>query len=286
MKALSKDFLYCHQCKSIITDDPILIDQSLKIFCSDRCIENFFLPLAQYFERKELELRQQYHLQDEVVFEVTSQSKNIEQIIHDPDRVTYTVTSAGETFYSFFKDIHFNDKKYTMVMVCFYFGGGPSYIFLVTASRSQEFLEHFIFDEEIMELDAFLKQHQKNELPTELVNDLELKKNAMLAEILEIRKESDIKIEEYYLYDQFLEKTLLNPDTIYQWEDSQGDEISIYVRSFDHNGVAFYYFCLALVAQIFEDKAQVIPIISFPTVDGELYHHFCKGQQVSGPIKS
>jgi len=58
---------FCNQCKKIITalEDLLFVEDGVsRGFCSEKCIEQFFMPIVQYFEKMEKNLRSLLRVDD------------------------------------------------------------------------------------------------------------------------------------------------------------------------------------------------------------------------------
>ncbi len=84
------------------------------------------------------------------------------------------------------------------------------------------------------------------------------------------------------MYQQFYRETLEKPDEIYRWTDSEGDELYSYIKVHDSKGISFYY----IVICIGKLATQLLPVLSFPTLDPALYNAYKKGQLITGKLKN
>ena len=62
----------------------------------------------------------------------------------------------------------------------------------------------------------------------------------------------------------------------------EGDELYSYIKVHDSNGISFYY----IVICIGKLAAQLLPVLSFPTLDPGLYNAYKKGQLITGKLKN
>ena len=80
---------YCSECKRVVKslEDLLFIEEySHKGFCTESCIEDFYLPLIKYFEVLENKLRIKHNLINEFLGHEISESV-FEDIISTPDEV-------------------------------------------------------------------------------------------------------------------------------------------------------------------------------------------------------
>ena len=87
--------------------------------------------------------------------------------------------------------------------------------------------------------------------------------------MLQNRTVSDIQFESFNLYEVYRFPTIEKPDLVTEWSDDDGQQsFHICSKAFELEGNSFYYIvvCLPYLA---EDN-KFIPILGFPTIDGEL----------------
>ena len=80
----------------------------------------------------------------------------------------------------------------------------------------------------------------------------------------------------------------MEADEIFSKKDSDGDTVFTYIKAQDLNGVSFYHFiiCMRVEKDRNDNTDALVPIISFPTVDGDLYKFYRKGDLISGSLKN
>ena len=202
------------------------------------------------------------------------------------------------------------------------FDGQPSFIILSTATKNERFIEEFRIGRREEMKSLLSSQHSIDrelaEIDSATIEVLERKKSSSLAMLLENRSKEDIPFEKFYLYEQFCRPTLEGPDEVYNSTNEEGDDIYTYIKAHEKDGVSFYYFviCLCLdseanwsasekiearmekeedvdAEEVLESATEAVmesealfPIISFPSLDGELYRTYKRGNLVSGNLKS
>lgn len=127
---------------------------------------------------------------------------------------------------------------------------------------------------------------QDERIPEDILMVLENKRNILLSEMTRDRSEVDIPIETFQQYELFLSETIERPDEMYRYNDHEKDEIFIYIRTYSHENNSFYYIVLGLPYHPEldrDDSSLVIPIMSFPTQDVDLYRKYKKGEKIGGP---
>jgi hypothetical protein len=283
---------FCSQCKKSIEkrEEALFVDASLKRnFCSEECIEEFYHPLIEQFSNKEIELRKELQIEDEEAQEILERELPPE-VLRSPDELYKQESEAHETLYSFIKEMSDGELGiYYYVGIGFIMDGQFSFLFTVSCSQNKKFVESFKQGEKIKDVAAFLNAQELSELG-ELsqadINEIERKKSQFLANHLVQRIASDIPFEKFLDYDECLQTTVEEPDEIFESVDEDGDEVQTFVKSFEKNGSSFYYLALCLIKDRDEKEFLVVPYMSFPTNDPELYRYYCKGSRLSGSLKS
>lgn len=292
---LSNRIYFCEHCRKIkkTIDELLFVEDAIaRGFCSDPCIEKFFEPHVTYYENFEKELRKSVNLEKEDVSDIVGKPAYMDQVLRRPDEVWKDVNDLGEELYCFVK--HFEDKQwgeFSMAVLCLVFDKRPSFIIAATASRHISLINKFKIGVALSDFELSSDDNSKQTVTVDeqTLIDVEQKKGSMLAQMLSERSPADIPFESFHLYDEYFDQTLSGPDEIYSSIDEAGDRILTYIKAFERDGVSFYYFVINFpykTASVDESMEALIPIISFPSVDGEVYRHFKKGNLISGSLKS
>jgi hypothetical protein len=317
---LKKPFYYCSECKLAIADldDLLFIDElSLKGFCSEECIEDFYVPLIKHYEIIENSLRIKHNLVNEFGIAQVIEPSVMEDVLEHPTEVFRQKNELRESYYHFIK----NYPDFTVIIISSVYRKEPSFVFLSTMTSSKELINEFRYGEKInwslddesepefenFELD-FQKKDSEEDSETEYeagyeagyedeegeimdINDedmvfiqlLESKKSRLLADILMKRKESDIPFEDYNGYESCFQETLDFPDEVFEKKDNEGDVIFTYIKSFTN----IYYIVSCLRRKMPESEETVVyPILAIPTTDIEMYQEFRAGKRLTGPLKN
>ncbi|MDC1174393.1 hypothetical protein OAT67_03310 [Bacteriovoracaceae bacterium] len=293
--SLKVPIYYCVECKSIVDqpDDLLFVEEtSSRSFCTEECIEKFYDHIVQHFDKEEKKLKKELLLLKEDIEEVIGQPLFMDQALRRPDEVWKIESALDESYYTFIS--HFNDQKwgeFSLIVSCFVYDNQPSFVISVTATRSMKLVENYRIGEKVdykedPSKEGFLKQSV--EVDEKVLTEVEHKKSQELARMLEERSPADIPFENFNLFDDYFEATLNEPDELYQHKDDEGDMILTYIKAHEREGVSFYYFilCMKLNQTVQEGHEALIPIISFPTIDGEIYRQYQKGEQLSGKLKN
>jgi len=296
--SIFKETYFCGECKKVVKtlEELLFVENDGQVgFCSEPCIENFYSPLVEKFEGSEKVFRSEKLLGDEDILEVIGHPVYMDQVLRRPDEVWCSRWQGGERVYSFIN--HLDDEKFgkfTMMVICLVYDNQPSFIISASATRSQTMVKEYQWGKKVKNLKDYHSSSEVNEkkkhieIDEQMMMEVEGKKSAYLASLLEERSPADIPVESFGLYDQYFEPTMMSPDEIYSHKDREGDTIYTYIKAHDREGVSFYFFivCLRLKEGIEENTDALVPIVSFPSVDGEMYRLYKKGDLVSGNLKN
>lgn len=287
----NKPFYFCCECKVQISkvDDVLLVDDSVyKGFCSEECIEGFYKPLMKHYKDLEIGIRSKLQLEENF----DDQGEFIHQCVNSPDEIWLQTNGLGEKLYVLFKEVESEGKVYVAVG-CMMFENRPSFVVFHVVSRNVEIIKEFQLGEKIDFDLKFGKDEDVSQLEPsgfqvaddpDFEKNIEQKKSQELALLIERKKESDIDIENYPLYDEFLHKTLENPDEIYEYKDQDDEMLYCYIKAHSKQNVSFYYICIVFHVETDHSKNQdvLIPLLSFPSLDPELLSEYQKGSKITG----
>lgn len=288
----NKPVYFCHQCKLIgksISDFLFIEEDINRSFCSDKCIEEFFSPLVNYYDSEEKKYRSEKDKSEKHLIPFLSDDEKIDNLLNSPDEIYYQENDFGEKLYSLIKNFKLNENEsFSMIALCFIYANKPSFILFMTATQDEEILKKFTSGKKT---EMKISQEEKGniiEIDAETLSILENKKSNYLADMLDSRSPADVPFESFHLYDECLDHTMQNPDEIFKSTDSEGDDIYTYIKAHVRDTITFYYFviCFAFKGDKNPKNETLIPILSFPTLDGELYQRYKKGEVIQGMLKN
>lgn len=283
-------FYFCTECnKEIKAQEDILFIQEAnpKGFCCEDCIDEHYLPMRRSFLNAELQFRHEHGLDDDV--SLADRELLDADILFMPDEIWMQENLIGEKFYIHIK--HDEKKTNFVLAILSYVNETPSYIYHKFYTQSFQLIEHFRHGLELSALEANETDGAENfeimqtQLDQEVLDELESKHSQLLAELLSFHDPADIALEEYPLYEKYLMECLDTPDEIFISIDETGDEIQTHIKSFKENDNQFFYITICWPIDA-DDIAQLVPILSFPSKDKNLYQQFAKGQRQSKIIKN
>lgn len=291
---------YCNHCKTFLDDleDLLFVEEGTsKGFCSENCIEKFYQHLVDHFEENDKKIREELDLLDEDCLQFVGKPKLMEMVLSSPIEIWHTDNDLQEEYFCFIRKVTEKGvEPFFLIITCLVYDNKPSFILSATASRNEELLGHYRKEKkldnkiisELSEDEDIEEGFQTVEIEEELLEAIELKKSQLLANLLEERSPSDIPFEKFNMYDTFIEDTLQNPDEVYKKKDDEGDVILTYIKAHELNGISFYYFCVCMKYEkgLKEGLETLLPIITFPSLDGEIYDIYKAGIKVTGALKN
>ncbi len=292
--SFKKDFYFCYECKNHVEnlEDLLFVEaDTSRSFCSEKCIEAYFTPITNFYESIEKKLRKKYAVETEECLEFLSDVTIMEKSMTAPDEIWHYENSINENIYTFINKVSIKEERpFYVIILCTIYDTYPGYVLLSTITESKFLMEEFRIGEEVNLAEHFSDDQEVEgiDISTDEVESIEQKKSEILASHIELHSPADIPVESYELYDEYIEATMDSPDEIFKNKDKAGDTIYTYIKAFDKDGVSFFYFVLCMRIDSASEDAQelIIPILNFPTVDGDLYKSYHQGEQVSGALKN
>ncbi len=308
MATLKRTLYFCNECKKIVghLDDLLFVDEySLKGFCSESCIEDFYFPLIKYYEVMESSLRGKLGLEGESVNESINQEM-LDEVLSSPDEVFRQNNELHETYYNFIK--HYSHSS--VIVVSSVYRKEASFVFLATRTNSKALINEFRNGEDVaewfhndQESSAQMMESTERDFSGSYDSDeetpededmiflqlLESKKSKILADVLMKRKDNDIPFEDYSGYESCFQETLDLPDEVFEHKDNEGDKLFYYIKSFSTGVRAdenFYYIVICLKKNSDSTTTNVYPILALPTIDMEMCQEFRAGTRLAGPLQN
>lgn len=295
---MKKTVYFCNHCKKALHDVEELLfveEGSSRGFCGEDCIEKYYSPIVAWYENLERETRSLLKINDEDCRGLVSDASVMDKALDRPDEIWRWQNDIGEDLFVFIKNFS-TERPFHVIVMCHLFERQPSFILLATATRSDEFVDQFRNGEKIVDPDEFISRDDLPagaldlEVEQEQLSAIEAKKSSFLARLLQDRTAADIPFEQFDLYEKFFKTTLEDPDEIYTDEDEDGDQLFSYIKAYQQNSVSFYYFIICVELEHTQEadgeSRRLIPLMAFPTLDGELYHIYRAGKLISGNLKN
>ncbi len=280
---ISRYKTYCLECKTLISDiqKSFIIDNSRpQSFCSEKCVEKFYQNEIHDFQEQEKELRREFQ-----IFEIHSVDEDTlrnyrQESLLDPDEIWEDSNPINEKYYYLLKSYPYEDSILTNITICKMFNEKPSFIFHSFFTSSTDLINSYKLGKKVKGLEEGEKGYQKEQfvLPQEILDEIAVRKNECFAQMLVHRKETDISFETFPLYEQFIKKTLDDPDEIYE-EIVDGYTIHTMFKTNFYENKAFSHYVIGM--KVMNGKEEVLlPIFSFPTIDEELLAIYNQGKRI------
>jgi hypothetical protein len=284
---------FCNECKKITTkiDDLLFVDDSnSRYFCSEKCVEKHFMPVVKYFEKQDEKIRLEFrHVANDA--KAVQNQNNIRLCLERPEEIWCTKNALSEEYYTFIAKLDSTESKAPLYLylLCLLYQKKPSFIFFIGATNDERLLNYYRQGESIKDIQSYLSAVPDSPESMGASDEmLEGKKSRLLAELLEKRIPSDIPFESFLLYDKNIASTLEDPDEVYAYKDIDNDQIYVYFKAHCEGKKTYFQIVLALMMdhETSEVHDVVVPILSFPTLDPELYKNYQRGEQLSGNLKN
>jgi hypothetical protein len=242
------------------------------------------------FENEEDELRESlgYQLEDQYL-DITSNHHYLNTVLSRPEEVWTFENELGQKFYTHILSINNDGEQIFFIVTCSYVDSAPSFVYYRTVTQFTELVNKYR-REDMVEVDEVIAETFNDgevdiDISSEVLKALELKKSVILADLLGIRKGSDIAFEEFASYDKYLDDTLESADDVYEYEDDEGDIINTFIKSFCIDKVSFFFVVVTQQYTI-EKEISILPILGFPSTDNEMYTHFATGKKINETLKN
>ncbi|OFZ21354.1 MAG: hypothetical protein A2202_05265 [Bdellovibrionales bacterium RIFOXYA1_FULL_36_14] len=297
------EIYFCEHCKKVFNSvDKLLFveEKEVRGFCQEACIEKFYFPLIDYFNNFEKNIRAELKVQDEDAVAALNQVGELDQYLLNPSEVWVVSSQLGDQFFTYIKNVEIKNQMYYLITITLTYQKKPSFVFLMTATQSQEVVKRFRQGEPVENIsqyqqqvsrdhknkDLFMGAADLDQLEPSIREFLESKKSTFLSWILKNHSLDDIEIESYVNYMHFIRTTLEDPDEIYRWTDDEGDTMLTYIKGGEQEGICFYYLVICSHQQQDNGHNMALPILTFPTRNSAIYNNFKKGDRISGNLKN
>lgn len=288
------NYIFAISVKKILesVEDLLFVEESSpRGFCSENCIEDFYSPLFLHYEKMEKELRKEMKIENEACLKLLEKNELVDKLFAAPMEIHHCMNELEEEIYSFIgKFPQEKGKDVWLLALCYIYEARPSFVFLLSATQNTKFVDKFRIGTPVEDISEFLNMDENipSGDPKEILETVEQKKSSMLAEILEERSPHDIPIEDFAHYEEFFQPTIENPDEVFSCEDAEGDTLYTYIKAHDKSGVSFYYFivCFNFASNPNEKTESLLPVLSFPSLDADIYKKHSKGDKISGNLKN
>ncbi len=279
----------CTNCKNSVEDvnkSIIVDDHRPALFCCEKCVDSFYRSEIEHFLTQEKELRRDLQYFDKIIIDDQIKESYLKETLKDPQEIWEDTNPLGDKYYYLLNEFPYEDQTtFYFIIICKVFNSKPSFILHYTLGQDQRFVNFYRTSKKVKgeePKDGFSKEQMV--IPQEILNEIQVLRSEYFAQMLELRKDRDIKYEYFPLYEKFLTETLDNPDEVY--EQVENDKIiSTSVKTAYLNEEAFFYYVIGMkIKEV--DNEVVLPIFSFPTTDVDLCKYFNKGSLIHKKVRN
>jgi hypothetical protein len=285
---LKKIPYFCTNCaKEVPSLEKLLFVESnnTKGFCSESCIMDFYKPYMNFLSHYEITKRESLDLaQEDSYIDIYSDGTLLDEVLNGPDEKLEFENDIGDKY--FFQVKYLVNRNIYFAIICTYYNEDPSFIYFKIVTKYSELIDGF---KELFSKTEDRSSFQHIDIPEDVLAQVNLKKSEQLALLLERKATSDIDFEKFALYDDYIKPTLEDADEVYEYEDDSMDTIATYIKSFKKQDLNFYYVVMCLQIDFNDQKGSkraMLPILTFPSIDNELYTFYAVGKSLNTKIKN
>ncbi len=283
---------FCTNCNEEVAkiDNLLFVEEShTRGFCSEICIMEHYKPLLSFFSNLEIKFKNELNI-DEFDDYTGYYNDNdlLSSLTNEPDNEIEYISEIDSSYFLHIK--FFSELNVYFLIICSHYDKKASFIYSKLITKDKKLVSKYedFFSRE-QNHDEINNKLESVKIPDEALEDLEQKKSEQLALLLERRKDADIPFETFSVYDDYLTLTLEDPDSIFNFEDEAGDELVNYIKSFQKFRKDFYYVVTCQKLEITDEgstKLALLPVISFPSIDKDLYKFYAIGESETGRLKN
>lgn len=290
-KAGEEESFECVQCTREINDPAKALfveEENGRVFCSEKCIVEFFSPEITRLEEKYFNLLRRSH--DFSGDEREKLSYLRWNALEHPDEIWCEKTVSGDLRYTLIGEYeHEGDDpqaasiKVWCVCITLLLRGEPSFLYLAFVSRDPELVNEFKIGEKItLEKPAQDKkttasaaseseEEPEEKIPYDGLATPWTREETLIAETVQERTSDDIQYEDFSKYDHCVEATLQAPDEVWR-----RDSHYHFLKRYANDPLPYWY---VIVAKETEQDDQLEIVDAFPTRDENLASKFRVGSQ-------
>lgn len=264
----------CHHCAAEIGNQEraLFVEEELgRIFCSEKCIADYFSPDIGRLEKEYFRLTKAGDLTPRER-ETYSHLRWI--TLQEPDEVWRQKTIEGDNRFTLISQFEPGSKKVWSICICLFLKGEPSFLYLAFATRNAAMVEHYRRGERVEWTKAAETTDEtqgSNHLAGPWTEDEMLR-----AQMGNERNSNDIPQEEFKAYERFVQETVEDPDELWSVKLTE-NSASLYhfVKLFGKEDPSFWYIVVAKETGK-EEEIEIVDV--FPTRDVNLVNQYRRGE--------
>ncbi len=269
----------CPACHKILRSEELLFMMNADLaFCNKKCCEIYLENYTNYFTEQEQRIRQELGLPEETDSSIISQLDLCQQVLEEPLESCMVEDLRGQPFIVQYGVVNYANEDYRLLIVYTVIDDENFFIYSM-ATKYHNLVQRLLH---------LLDQNNKTSgfdgdevIDSELLAILDRKKSEQLINLMGEESVDDISFSQYIDYQEYGSQVLEEPDEIYCWYDSEGDECYTYYRVFAQGESSFYYVVLTVVVE-----QQQYPILMFPTKKRDVLVKFLQGQKLVGQVNN
>jgi hypothetical protein len=254
-----------------VPDEKIVyVEQSAnRYFCSEKCIRSYYDPVAEYYRREMMEIRDPHDISEADFSELESYAP---LCLSNPDEIWVDSTEFGETITFFLANFTNEGGKFTYIVACFCLDEEPTYILLSFPTRDKKLIEEFRRGEKVERTEG--EEAAEPEVSPVLTEDfLARQGNAIEEEMLRHRNATDIPAKDFEDFVHLVDQTIENPDEVWELQD-EGDNPQLTLITQHEENLHYVVICTFDSSQG-QESWRVI--YSFPSRDPALVQRYRRG---------
>lgn len=265
---------FCQSCRQALgADDKVVYveENSPRFFCSEKCIRDYYDPMADFYRNLMLELRDPHDVSES---DFPAYESYAPLCLADPDEIWVDTTELGEQITIFLANFTNEGGKFTYLVMGFCMDLEPTYILLSFPTRDKKLVEEFRRGERVERLPASEELAEPEVSPMLSEDFLARQGNAIEEEMLRHRSKNDIPAEDFEEYGHYLEQTIENPDEVWELQDDSGSTLLTLIAQQEES---LFYLVICTSEQGSEGQESWRVIYSFPTNDQALVQRYRRG---------
>ena len=269
---------FCQGCRHPLNPDEKIVyveESANRYFCSEKCIRSYYDPMAEYYRKQMLEVRDPHDVSEGDFAEYESYAP---LCLSNPDEIWADTTEFGETIYFYLANFTNEGGKFTYIVACFCLEDEPTYILLSFPTRDKKLAEEFRRGEKL-EIKEEDEETTEPEVSPVLAEDfLARQGNAIEEEMLRHRDPTDVPQSEFEEHIHLVDQTIENPDEVWELQDEGDNPILTLISQHEEN----LHYVVICTFDNSEGQESWRVIYSFPTRDPALVQRYRRGQLREG----
>ena len=271
---------FCQSCRTPLNPDDKIVfveENSNRFFCSEKCIRAYYDPMAEFYRKKMLEIRDPHDIPEVDFAEYESYAP---LCLANADEVWSDTCETGENVMYFLSNFTNEGGKFTYLVMCFCMELEPTYILLSFPTRDKKLVDEFRRGEQVEIQDEEDNPAEPEADPVLKEDFLAKQGNAIEEEMLRHRRKDDVPKEEFDEYSHLLDHTIESPDEVWELQDEGENTLLTLISQQDEK---LHYIVICVFEQSADAQQESWKVIySFPTNDPAMVQRYRRGVMREG----